>query len=260
MIDQNSVELDIQKRDLIEGLMKGFDVITAFTSESPQLTASEVAERVGLTRSAARRYLLTLVHTGMAASDGKKFWLMPRLLNLGQSYLESARVPRAVVPFLQRLTQQLQESTNFSLLDGDEIVYVTRVTAAQLVNAGFEPGTRLPAYTTTAGRVLLGMREDAEIAAYLDRVTLIPHTHMAMTDKAALFAEIVTMRKQGYGITENQFEMGMRGIAIPVKNRNGRVIGALSVTSNIAACSREDAIARGVPALQTTANTLMMWV
>ena len=257
MIDQNSVELDIQKRDLIEGLMKGFDVITAFTSESPQLTASEVAERVGLSRSAARRYLLTLVHTGMAASDGKKFWLMPRLLNLGQSYLESARVPRAVVPFLQRL---LQESTNFSLLDGDEIVYVTRVTAAQLVNAGFEPGTRLPAYTTTAGRVLLGMREDAEITAYLDRVTLIPHTHMAMTDKAALFAEIVTMRKQGYGITENQFEMGMRGIAIPVKNRNGRVIGALSVTSNIAACSREDAIARGVPALQTTANTLMMWV
>jgi IclR family pca regulon transcriptional regulator len=108
--------------------------------------------------------------------------------------------------------------------------------------------------------VLLGMREDAEITAYLDRVTLIPHTHMAMTDKAALFAEIVTMRKQGYGITENQFEMGMRGIAIPVKNRNGRVIGALSVTSNIAACSREDAIARGVPALQTTANTLMMWV
>ena len=83
---------------------------------------------------------------------------------------------------------------------------------------------------------------------------------MAGWIKAALFAEIVTMRKQGYGITENQFEMGMRGIAIPVKNRNGRVIGALSVTSNIAACSREDAIARGVPALQTTANTLMMWV
>lgn len=260
MIDQTPVSLDIQKRDLIEGLLKGIDVITAFNSDSPQLTASEVAERVGLTRSAARRYLLTLVHSGMAASDGKKFWLMPRLLNLGQSYLESARVPRAVVPFLQRLTHQLQESTNFSLLDGHEVVYVTRVTAAQLVNAGFEPGARMPAYTTTAGRVLLGTLEEAEIRAYLDSVTLIAHTHMAMTDKDTLFDEIITMRKQGYGITENQFEMGMRGIAIPVKNRNGRVIGALSVSSNLASCSREEAISRCVPALQTTANTLMMWV
>ncbi len=260
MTDHTPVALDIQKRDLIDGLIKGFDVIRAFNSDSQQLSPSEVAERVGLTRSAARRYLLTLVHTGMAASDGKKFWLMPRLLNLGQSYLESARVPRAVVPFLQRLTHQLQESTNFSILDGTEIVYLTRVTAAQLVNAGFEPGTRLAAYTSTPGRVLLGTRSDEEIQAYLADATLIAHTHMAVMDKQALFDEILMMRRQGYGVTENQFEMGIRGIAIPVKNRNGRVIGALSVTSNIASCSREDAISRCVPALQTTANTLMMWV
>jgi IclR family transcriptional regulator, pca regulon regulatory protein len=260
MTEHTSIDIDIQKRDLIDGLIKGIDVIMAFNSDSQQLSPSEVAERVGLTRSAARRYLLTLVHTGMAASDGKKFWLMPRLLNLGQSYLESARVPRAVVPFLQRLTHQLQESTNFSILDGNEIVYLTRVTAAQLVNAGFEPGTRLAAYTSTPGRVLLGTRSDAEIRAYLDSATLVAHTHMAVMDKNVLFEEIMMMRRQGYGVTENQFEMGIRGIAIPVKNRAGRVIGALSVTSNIAACNREDAIARCVPALQTTANTLMMWV
>ncbi|SNS84626.1 transcriptional regulator, IclR family [Noviherbaspirillum humi] len=260
MKDADKLNTDIPKRDLIEGLMKGIDVISAFNGEARRMTVSEMAKTVGLTRTAARRYLLTLVHIGLAATDGKEFWLTPRVLNLGRSYLDSAHVPNAVVPFLQRLTQQLQESTNFSILDGPEVVYLTRVIAPRLVTAGFEPGTRLPAYTSTAGRVLLSTLSDPEIRAYLGGVELIAYTHMTVTDKDQLFRELQEIRHVGYAVTESQYELGMRGISVAVKNRRGALIGAISVSMNVASCSREEAISRCIPALQATANTLMMWL
>jgi IclR family pca regulon transcriptional regulator len=260
MVERQQIHPDIQKRDLIDGLIKGVDVITAFNGDSRNLTVSEMAKRAGLTRSAARRYLLTMVHIGLAATDGKQFWLTPKVLNLGRSYLDSAHFPRAVVPFLQRLSQQLQESTNFSILDGPEVVYLTRVIAPRLVTAGFEPGTRLPAYTSTAGRVLLATLPDAEIRAYLDSVELVAYTHMTVTDKEQLYQELVAIKNQGYGVSESQYELGMRGISVAVKNRGGMLIGAISVSMNVATCSKEEAIMRCIPALQSTANTLMMWL
>lgn len=172
---KNPVLLDVEvaKADLIDGLMKGVEVIRAFSGEAVQMSATELADKIGLSRSAARRYLLTLVHIGMAATDGRNFWLTPKVLSLGQSYLDSARLPRAIVPFLQRLTLQLQESTNYSVLEGDEVVYISRVNAPRVLTAGFDPGTPLPAHTSTAGRVLLAAQSDEALHAYLERVTLV---------------------------------------------------------------------------------------
>ncbi|KAF3996366.1 IclR family transcriptional regulator domain-containing protein [Glaciimonas immobilis] len=252
--------IQIAKRDLIDGLIKGIDVITAFNDDTARMSASELAEKVTISRSAARRYLLTLVHIGLAATDGSNFWLTPKVLNLGRSYLDAARLPRAIVPFLQRLTLQLQESTNYSVLEGDDVVYVSRVNAPRLLTTGFEPGTRLPAYTSTAGRVLLSAKPDVELRAYLERVELIAYTHLTVMDKEQLYKELIAIREDGFGITENQYEVGFRGISVPVKSRRGALIGALSVSMMISSCSRADAIARCVPALQATANTLMLWV
>ena len=260
MLESKPVEFDIAKRDLIDGLIKGFDVITAFNGDSQHLTASELAQRVGLSRSAARRYLLTLAHMGLAASDGRSFWLTPKVLNLGRSYLESARLPRAIMPFLQRLTEQLQESSNFSVLEGADIVYVSRVNAPRLRATGFEPGTRLPAYTTAAGRVLLAALPDEQLDAILAGVELTAFTHLTVLDKATLHREILENRGQGYAISESQYEVGLRGISVPIKNRSGAIIGALSVSMNIATCSRADAKNKFVPILQDTANTLMLWI
>ncbi|MEM4989745.1 IclR family transcriptional regulator C-terminal domain-containing protein [Collimonas sp. H4R21] len=254
------VEIEVAKRDLIDGLIKGIDVITAFNDDTVRLTASELAEKVALSRSAARRYLLTLVHIGLAATDGRSFWLTPKVLNLGRSYLDSARLPRAIVPFLQRLTLQLQESTNYSVLEGDDVVYVSRVNAPRLLTTGFEPGTRLPAYTSTAGRVLLSALPDVDLRAYLDRIELIAYTHLTVMDKEQLFQELIAIREDGFGVTENQYEIGLRGISVPIKSRRGALIGALSVSMLISACSKAEATARCLPALQATANTLMMWV
>lgn len=260
MIEFKPVHVDVAKRDLIEGLIKGIEVVTAFNDGTPSLTPSELAKRIDITRSAARRYLLTLVHVGLAATDGKVFWLTAKVLNLGRAYLDSARMPRAIMPFLQRLTHQLGESTNFSVLDGTEVVYVARFNAPKVLSPAFEPGARLPAHTSTAGRVLLAALPDAELRAWLEKVELIPYTHLSVTDKDALYKELVEIRNQGYGITENQFEVGLRGVSVPVKSRNGTLIGALSVSMNIASCSTAEAAARCLPALQTTANTLMLWI
>jgi IclR family pca regulon transcriptional regulator len=116
----------LDKRDWIAGLEKGLSIIEAFDDANPRLTASQTGQRCGMTRTAARRYLLTLAHLGYVATDGKLFWLTPRVLRLGQSYLESARLPRIVQPFLQRVTAGTQENAYVSVLDGDEIVYIAR--------------------------------------------------------------------------------------------------------------------------------------
>ncbi|MGS0742679.1 IclR family transcriptional regulator domain-containing protein [Glaciimonas sp. GG7] len=260
MKEQQEIQLEVAKRDLIDGLIKGIDVITAFNDESTRLSATDLAEKVGLSRSAARRYLLTLVHIGLAATDGRNFWLTTKVLNLGRSYIDSARLPRAIVPFLQRLTLQLQESTNYSVLEGDDVVYVSRVNAARQLTTGFEPGTRLPAYTSTAGRVLLSALNDTDLRAYLERIDLIAYTHLTVMDKEQLFRELVAIREDGFGVTENQYEIGFRGISVPIKNRRGKLVGALSVSMLTAGSSRAEATARCVHALQATANTLMLWV
>jgi IclR family pca regulon transcriptional regulator len=253
-------DVQVAQRDIIDGLVTGIEVITAFNDENARLTPTLLAERIAISRSAARRYLLTLVHTGMAATDGREFWLTPKVLTLGRSYLDSARLPRAIVPYLQRLTAQVQESTNYSVLDGDDVVYVSRVNAPRHLTPGFEPGTRLPAYTSTAGRVLLADQSDEQLQAYLARVELVPYTHMTVIDKDALLRELMTTREKGFGMTENQYEMGMRGISVPIKSRRGVLIGALSVSTMISSGSKAETAARCLPALQATANTLMLWL
>jgi IclR family pca regulon transcriptional regulator len=254
------MDVKVAQRDIIDGLVTGINVITAFNDEQARLTPSSLAERVGLSRSAARRYLLTLVHTGMAATDGRVFWLTPKVLTLGRSYLDSARLPRAIVPYLQRLTAQIQESTNYSVLEGDHVVYVSRVNAPRHLTPGFEPGTRLPAYASTAGRVLLAAQPDDALRAYLERAELVPFTHMTVIDKDQLWRELMAIREQGFAVTENQYEVGMRGISVPIMSRHGTLVGALSVSMLISSSSKAEATARCVPPLQAAANTLMPWV
>lgn len=250
----------VARRDIIEGLVTGIAVIGAFDDDTARLTPSLLSERIGISRSAARRYLLTLVHTGMAATDGRQFWLTPKVLTLGHAYLDSARMPRAIVPYLQHLTAQLQESTNYAVLDGDDVVYVSRVNAPRHLIPGREPGTRQPAYASTAGRVLLACLPEAALDDYLARVELVPYTHLTVQDKGALRRELETIREQGFGMTEDQYEIGLRGISVPLKNRHGMATGALSVLMRTSGSPAPDAAARCVPALQACANTLMLWV
>jgi IclR family pca regulon transcriptional regulator len=220
------------------------------------MTSSQAGERCGMTRTATRRYLLTLAHLGYVATDGKLFWLTPRMLRLGQSYLESARLPRIVQPFLQRVTAGTQEIASVSVLDDEEIVYIARSGSNRNMNTGFVLGSRVQAQATSAGMVLLSMLETDRLEHWFANRELKSYTSFTITDPNALKRELSIVRSQGWAISEQQLELAMRGIAVPLIDRNGELVAALNVTMPIGAEASADAVKRVLPVLQETARSL----
>jgi IclR family transcriptional regulator, pca regulon regulatory protein len=246
-----------RKADLIEGLITGLAAITAFTDATPLLTASELAKRLSISRAAARRFLITLNHVGYAATDGRSYWLTPRVMALGYSYLGSARLPRTVRPFLHDITAEVNESSNLALLDGQDIVYAARANVARLMSTAIEPGTRLPAHVTAAGQVILGNLPPAHFERWLDEATLTAYTPQTLTSRKTFSIAAAKARAQGYAAIESHFEVGLRGIAVPLTDRQGSTVGALGISMAASTCPADAAIALCVPALQRAARSLM---
>lgn len=246
----------IARADMIDGLRKGLEVILAFDDANPRLTQSELAQRLDLSRAAARRYLMTLTALGYMATDGKSFWLTPKVMRLGQSYVASARLPHTVLPVLQKLTDVLGESTNFSVLEGHESVYICRVNAPKLLSTGIEPGTRLPASTVAAGRLLLSYLPEHELDEWLRTARLSAHTAQTIVDHAKLRKEMLKANRQGYALSESQYELGLRGIAVPLFDSAGSIVGALSVSMSVAGMSASTAVRHFVPPLKAAADQL----
>lgn len=246
----------LERRDWIAGLQKGLLIIETFDGANPRLTAAQVGTRVGLTRTAARRYLLTLTHLGYMASDGKLFWLTPAVLRLGHSYLESSRLPRIVQPFLQRVTAGTSETSFMSVLDGGDIVYIARNGSNVYMNTGYVIGARVQAQVTAAGMLLLALSEPALVDEWLANHQLKPYTTHTVTDPAVLRAEIVRIRAQRWCISEQQLELDMRGIAVPLIDLRGDLIGALNVTMPMGKETAENAVRRVLPILQETARSM----
>ncbi len=219
------------KRDLIAGLEKGLAVIEAFDQDRPRLTISEVATRCGLTRAAARRYLITLEYLGYVSSDRKMYSLSPKVLRLGQSYMHSARLPRIVQPELHKLAYALKEASSAGVLDGSDVICIAATEAGRLVSSTLQPGTRVPAYCTANGRVLLSAKTPAEVDAWLDHQTLEALTPHTLTDANALRKEIMRIRVQGFATVDQEFELGLRTISVPLKNYRGEVLAAMNISA-----------------------------
>ncbi|MES2191375.1 MAG: IclR family transcriptional regulator C-terminal domain-containing protein [Pseudomonadota bacterium] len=247
---------ELEKRDWIAGLEKGLSIIECFDDANPRLTASQAGALCGQTRTAARRYLLTLQHLGYVASDGKLFWLTPRVLRLGQSYLESARLPRIVQPFLQRVTAGTQESAYVSVMDGDEIVYIARNGSSRAMNTGYVLGSRVQAQVTAAGLLMLSMRSAEWLDQWLASRELRTYTSFTIASKERMRIEMARVRSQGWAISEQQLELNFRGVAVPLRDRHGDVVGALSVTMPMGHESSEDAVARVLSVLSETAQAM----
>jgi IclR family pca regulon transcriptional regulator len=246
----------IDRRDLIEGLGKGLRVIEAFDDEHPRLTPSEAAARAGLTRTAARRYLLSLCHFGYASTDGKLFWLMPRVLRLGQSYLSAARLPRLVQPFIQRASMASGETVNVSVLDGHEVVYVARSNSPRLVTIGFHAGARAPAHVVTPGAAILSCFGDEVLDRWIGEHSFTAYTPQALGSGERFREVVLGARAQGYWVTEQQLDAGLRGIALPLKNRKGECVGAVGMTLPMLPESADQMVARLLPVLQEAARSL----
>ncbi len=219
-------------RDFIQSLERGLAVIRAFDAEHPRLTLSEVAHATGLSRASARRSLLTLVHGGYVCVEDGVFALRPRVLELGYGYLSSMSLPEVAEPHLERLAAEVHESSSMSVLDGDDIVYISRVSASRIMAVSINVGTRFPAYVTSMGRVLLAGLPPSELDAYLHRVALRRFTPHTITSTETLRREIDRVRAQGWAIVDQELEEGLRALAVPVKRQDGKVIAAVNVSSH----------------------------
>jgi len=246
----------LDARDWIAGLERGVSIIEAFDDAHPRLTASQAGQRTGLTRTAARRYLLTLQHMGYVAGDGKLFWLTPRVLRLGQSYLESARLPRIVQPFLQRVVAGTHETAYLSVMDGNEVVYIARNGPQRNMSTGYVLGARVPAPVTASGLVMLALRSAADVDAWLAGHTFTVFTAHTIASPARMKTELDRVRAQGWAISEQQLDLNSRGIAVPLRDRYGEVVGALNITMPMGHESKEDAMARVLPVLRETAQAM----
>ncbi|GAA1080826.1 IclR family transcriptional regulator domain-containing protein [Tsukamurella strandjordii] len=213
----------------VQSLARGLEVIRAFDAEHQAMTLSEVASRTGLTRATARRFLLTLVELGYVRSDGRDFGLTPLVLQLGYAYLAGQPLPELAQPILERLSHREQESTSLAVLDGTDIVYLTRVHTRRIMTVGISPGTRFPAYATSMGRVLLAAADEDELEAYFANATLAPLTPRTITSRAALEAELAKIRTQGYAMVDQELEVGLRSLAVPVPGRDGRPRAAINM-------------------------------
>ena len=243
-------------KDKIEGLARGLGVLEAFSEEHPRMTAQQTADCTGLTRTAARRQLLTLAHLGYLATDGKLYWLSSRVLRLAQAFLDSSRLTRIVQPYLQRIAQGLQETAYMSVLDAADVIYIARQGPSRATSTGYGAGERLPAPLTAAGLVMLSHLSDAEQAVLIERYEIKNFTSETISDKALLAITIKSTRAQGWAISERQVDMNYRGIAVPLLDHKGALHGALSVTISLLHEEREVAIRRVLPILRDTANSL----
>jgi IclR family transcriptional regulator, pca regulon regulatory protein len=240
----------------VQSLERGLAVIRAFGEDRPELTLSEVAQHTGLTRAAARRFLLTLADLGYVHADGRRFSLSPRVLELGYAYLSSLSLPEIAEPHLERLAAEVRESSSVSVLDGDDIVYVARVPTSRIMRVAINVGTRFPAHATSMGRVQLAALAESELAAYLARADLRALTANTVTDPARLRAELDRIRAQGWALVDQELEEGLRSVAAPIRDRAGRVVAAVNVSAHASRASRETVRRVLLPPLLATAGRI----
>jgi len=219
-----------QSSDFVQSLERGLAVIRAFDAEHRELALSEVARSTGLTRAAARRFLLTLVKLGYVNFSQGRFSLRPRVLELGYAYLSSLSLPEVSMPHMERLVARVNESCSISVLDDTDIVYVARVPTRRIMSITLAVGTRLPAFATSMGRVLLAGLGDDELEERLARIEITPLTSRTVKDKDALRAILATVRRQGYAATDQELEEGLRSLAVPLRTTSGAVTAALNIS------------------------------
>ena len=240
----------------VQSLERGLAVIRAFSGEEPELTLSDIARRTGMTRAAARRFVLTLVDLGYVGTVDRRFHLRPTVLELGHTYLSVMSFPRVATPHLTALSEQLQETTSVAVLDTDDIFYVVRVGARRVVASGLTVGTRLPAYLTSHGRVQLAALPDEQLDAYLARVTLAPRTAETTTDPARLRVKLMEVRECDFALVDQELEEGVTSLAVPLRDDAGRVVASVNVGTQSRRLSPDALLHAALPPLRETAGRI----
>jgi IclR family pca regulon transcriptional regulator len=217
----------------VQSFARGLEVIRSFSAAAPRQTLTEVATRTGLTRAGARRILLTLQTLGYVESDGKLFALTPRILDLGFAYLSSMPMWNVAEPVMETLVEQVKESCSAGVLEGTDILYVLRVSTRKIMRNSLGVGSRLPAYCTSLGRMLLAGLPDEEVVSILQATDLQERTRHTLTGVDAILAKVQQARRQGWCMINQELEEGLLSIAAPVVNRAGRTVAALNISGQV---------------------------
>ena len=245
--------------NFMTSLARGLLVIQAFSESKIHLSISQVSKKTGLSRASVRRCLHTLSKLGFAGSDdARNFFLRPRVLTLGQSYLSSTPVATAAQPILEHLSHILNESCSIALLDGVDIVYVARANITRIMAIDLGVGTRLPAFCTSMGRVLLANLAPDDLEAVLPKIEFTRYTEKTITSVEKLRQALTVVCREGYAIIDQELELGLRSMAVPVRSSTGRVVAAINVGAHGQRVSLQDMLTRFLPYLRAAAQELSL--
>jgi IclR family pca regulon transcriptional regulator len=243
--------------NFMTSLARGLAVIQAFSHAKSFLTISQLSVTTGLSRAAVRRCLYTLSKLGLAVSeDGRHFSLRPRILTLGHSYISSLPVAKLAQPILDRLSQTLRESCSIAMLDGSDVIHVAHSNVTRILAIDLSMGSRLPAINTSLGRVMLASLSPEELEAHLGRAELIAHTARTIVSMADMRHAIQFVRTNGYALVDQELEIGLRALAVPIRNSSGKVIAALNVGAHAQRVSVQDMVGTFLPHLQNAAEEI----
>lgn len=253
----NKTQTDFARdRDFVQSLARGLSVLRAFDGDHPTLSLAAIAQRTGLSRAAARRLVLTLSHLGYLRPNDRGFALSARVLELGFGYLGTLNFSDLAQPLVEDLAHQIEQSCSMAVLDGQHVVYVVRVPVRRVMTVSLGIGARLPAATTSMGRVLLAGLSPAMLRVWLKGCRPVRHTAHTVTKATQLRAVIEQVRKQGYAWIEQELELGLCSLAVPVRNPEGQVAIALNTSMVFHPNAARDARKRLLPLLRKTATAL----
>ncbi|MCM2320730.1 MAG: IclR family transcriptional regulator [Pseudomonas sp.] len=236
--------------NFMSSLARGLAVINAFQERKRHLTIAQISHRTGIPRAAVQRCLYTLMQLGYVTTDGRTYALLPKVLTLGHAYLSSTPLAVSAQPFLDRISEQLHEACNLATLEGDEVLYIARSAIPQrLISVDLSVGSRLPAYCTSMGRILLAGLDDDSLRAYLARADLKPRTSRTLHTPEALWECLMQVREQGWCIVDQELEQSLRSVAVPVRDASGQVLAAMNVSTHAGRVSRQELETRFLPVL-----------
>jgi IclR family transcriptional regulator, pca regulon regulatory protein len=245
--------------DFMTSLARGLAVIQAFSQKKRQLTISQVSAKTGFSRAAVRRCLYTLAKLGFAGSDDNRhFYLRPRVLALGHSYISTMPLATAAQPILEHFSRLMHESCSIATLDGLDIVYVARANVTRIMAIDLGVGSRLPAFCTSMGRVLLANLPPDELESFLARIQFTRYTERTIVTVDKLRPILRLALRNGYSIVDQELEIGLRSMAVPIQNPGGKVVAAVNVGAHAQRVSNQDMLNEFLPHLRVAAQELCM--
>ena len=237
-------------------LARGLAVVKAFSDQRRAMTIAQISHKTGIPRAAVRRCLYTLKQLGYADSEANNFYLKPKILTLGSSYLSSTPLTISAQPCLNHVSRTLNESCSLAVLDELEVLYISRSATSRVMSVALNAGSRLPAYCTSLGRVMLAAMSDAELDAYFEKATLRAFTDRTIISESGLRAILIDVRQSGYAVVEEELEIGLCSIAVPVRGASGTTVAALNVGAQSTRVTRFQLEKTFLPALLNAASEL----